>query len=509
MLSMSLLGVTACGSDSSGPSAGAGRELKLATQQEPQTLASWGGFATDGYPVLRNVEEALVNRDPETNELVGELATSWEATGPTAWTFQLREGVKFQDGSAFNAESAAYSLNYTLSPDQAFVIRQFLGPDVTFTAADEYTLVAETAEPDPILPTRLYFVPIVSAKLLQENLDDYETKPVGTGPYKFVSWTRGQNIKLEANEDWWGRDDAKAAGGSNTEITSATFVFPTDSSVRAANVKTGEAEFASWLTKDECEASPKCLPTAGIETLIVRLDTPCTPLSDLRVREAIAMSFSKEQIMDELVGGTATAQIAGPSALGYNDSLKPYPYDQAQAKELIAEAKADGVPVDMQMHVDATIGVNPHASEIVQLIAQSMREIGIPNVDTEMRNKEDFEKDWTSGYDAITPQRCFIGMSQHGNELMDYSSSVQSYYSCESRTSAYCDPAFDQKIEAALPLTGNERDQALQVLAKDVYDQALIIPIGQPNFFYGVADNLEWKPRMDGFILFKEMKFSD
>jgi peptide/nickel transport system substrate-binding protein len=511
MLSLGVVGLAACGSGSTTGGGGSGGdnggELRLATQQEPQTLASWGGFATDGYPVIRNVEEALINRDPETNELVGELATSWKSTSPTTWEFQLREGVKFHDGSDFNAEAAAYSLNYTLSPDQAFVIRQFLGPDVEFEASGEYTLVATTTEPDPILPTRLYFVPIVSAKLLQETPEDYETKPVGTGPYKFVSWSRGQNIKLEVNTDWWGREDPEAAGGSNTDITSATFVFPTDSSVRAANVKTGEADFASWLTREECETVPTCLPTAGIETLIVRLDTPCEPLSDIRVREAIALSFSKEQIMEDLVGGTPTAQIAGPSALGYNPDLQPFPQDVDRAKQLIAEAKADGVDVDTPLHVQATIGVNPHASEIVQYIAQSMREIGLNNVDTEMRNKEDFEQDWTSGYDAISPTRCLVAMSQHGNELMDYSSSVQSYYSCDSLTSAWCDPALDKQIAAALPLTGDERDQALQALAKEVYDKIPIIPLGQPNFFYGTSENLEWKPRLDGFILFKEMKF--
>jgi peptide/nickel transport system substrate-binding protein len=501
--------VSAACAGSSGGSSGSGKSISLAVQYEPRSLASWNGYSTDGYPVIRNVEEGLVNRDPKTNDLIPELATSWTKVDATTWQFDLRKGVTFTDGSPFDAQAAAYSLNYALSPQHAFAIRSFLGPDVTFSAKDKYTLLAKTAEADPILPTRMYFVPIVSAKLLKETPKKYDTTPVGTGPYKFVQWSRGQYIKLTANPDWWGRKDPKEADGSNTQITDVTFRFPTEASVRASQVQTGEAQEASWLTKDECTTAPKCLSTPGIETLIVRLDTPCAPLSNLKVREAIAMSFSKSQIMDNLLGGgRVSGSIDGPSALGVDTSLQPYPMDVAKAKQLIAQAKSDGVSLSTPLHVQAEIGLNPHASEIIQYIAQSLRNIGFTNVSSQMRDKASMEKDWTSGYKAISAGRCMVGLQSHGQELMDFSGSVEGYATCDGPTSAYCDPKLDKMYNSAVTLTGNARKQAFQKIDDYMHQQVPIVPIGQPKFFYGLSQNLDWHPRMDGFILVKEMKLS-
>jgi len=277
----------------------------------------------------------------------------------------------------------------------------------------------------------------VSAKLLKETPDKYATTPVGTGPYKFATWNRGQNIKLTANTDWWGRKDTAAALGSNSQITEVTINFPAEASVRGAQVKTGEAQEASWLTADQCQAAPKCVQSPGIETFILRLDTPNPALKDIRVRKAIAMSFSKQQMMVNILGGgTPSGSIDGASAFGVDTALKPYPQDVAGAKALIAQAKAAGVPVDTPLIVQAEIGVNSHANEMVQYIAQSMRAIGLTNVKSQMRDKASMEKDWTAGYKAIPANRGMVGLQSHGQELMDYSGSVGSYYACSGPTSA-------------------------------------------------------------------------
>ena len=85
--------------------------MVIALNEEPPMLAAHDATATFSYPVMRNMTEALLNRDPKTNELVGELATKWEQTNPTTWRFTLRQGVKFHDGSPFNAEAAADAMN--------------------------------------------------------------------------------------------------------------------------------------------------------------------------------------------------------------------------------------------------------------------------------------------------------------------------------------------------------------------------------------------------------------
>lgn len=485
-------------------------KITIGLSEEPRSLASWNAYSNDGHPVLRNVEEALINRNPVTNELVGELATEWtQQPDLKTWRFTLREGVTFHDGSPFNAEAAAFGLNYVLNKESAFPMRTFLGPELNATAVDEYTLDVTTEVPDPILPTRLYFVTIPSMKALQDSPDTWETNPVGTGPYKFVAWNRGQDIQLEANDKWWGREDAEAAHGSNEQITDVTYVFRPETEVRASMVKTGEAQFVRWLTESQCEAAPKCEKGVGVETVLLRLDTPNPALADPRVREAISLAFDKSQIIDDIMGGgDIAAQIVGPSALGFNDSLEPYPLDVEKAKQLIADAKADGVPVDAPLVVAAREGFILRADESIQLIAEALTAIGLTNVTSEMRETAKFEQAWTAGYDAITPERGLIGLQQHGNELMDYSSSIEGYYACKGATSAFCDPELETMYAAANQLAGDPRDAALQDIAKWVYDRHITVPIGQPNFYFGLASNIDWKPRLDGFLLVKEMKLS-
>ena len=498
--------LSAC-SGGGGGGGSTGSEVTIALPEEPRSLASWNAYSNDGHPILRNITEALVNRDPKSNDLVPELALSWKEIDPTNWQFTLRQNVKFTDGSDFDANSAATSLNYVLDQKNAFPMRTFLGPEIQASAIDKYTLNVKTEAPDPILPTRLYFVTIPSAKQVTEDLGSYETNPVGTGPYKLESWERGQNIVLVPNDEWWGKDAADS-GGKQT-ITKATYVFRPETEVRAAMVQRGEADLAPKLSKEQCDASPKCESTPTVETVILRIDTKNPALKDLRVRQAISMAFNKEQIMNDILGGgRVVGQIVGPSAVGYAD-LPPYPYDPEKAKALIAAAKADGVDVTEPITVSAREGYILRANEVVQLIAESLKSIGMTGVTSETQETAAFEQQWTMGYQNIPQDRTLLGLQQHGQELMDYSGSVVSYYSCEGNTSAYCDPELEKMYAAAVGTSGDARQQALANIAKYVYDQVPVVPIGQPNFNFGLADRLNWKPRIDGFILLKEMTLNN
>jgi peptide/nickel transport system substrate-binding protein len=499
--------LTACsgGGASDGDSGGdASTEVTLALGEEPRTLASWNAYSNDGHPILRNVGEALLNRDPESSDLVPELATEWTQIDDLNWQFTLREGVTFHDGTEFNAQAAADALNYVLDPENAFPMRTFLGPNVTFSAADEFTLNATTETPDPILPTRLYFVTIPSPTQIEEDPEAYETNPIGTGPYKFVSWERGQNIVLEANPDWWGLEDTADAHGEQN-VTQATYVFRTETAVRAAMVPQ-EADMANRITLEECESAPKCESTPTVEMVILRLDTPNPLLADVRIREAIALAFDKDVVMNELGGGGELfGQIVGPAATGYA-GLDPFPYDPERAKELVAEAKADGVDTSLPLQINAREGYILRANEQIQYIADQLKAIGLENVTSGMYETAAFEEQWTIGYDNIPAERGLIGLQQHGNELMDFSGSIAGYYSCTGQTSAYCDPQLEAMLPEANAATGEDRQAKLAAVAEYVYETVPVVPIGAPSFNFGLAERLDWKPRMDGFILLKEMQ---
>ncbi|MDF3042121.1 MAG: peptide/nickel transporter substrate-binding lipoprotein, partial [Thermomicrobiales bacterium] len=143
-------------------------------------LPAWRpAFSIDGHPVLRNIFEALLNRDPVTNELVGELASAWEWQDERTVRFTLREGVTFHNGDPLTAEDAVFGINHTWDPENAFDIAQFMGSQITASAVDDLTIDVQTADPDPLLPSVLYFAPLPSARQVREDPDGLINAPIG------------------------------------------------------------------------------------------------------------------------------------------------------------------------------------------------------------------------------------------------------------------------------------------------------------------------------------------
>ena len=485
-------------------SAQGGEGIVISLADELLTLENWNSFSIYGHPILRNVMEALTNRDPQTNELVGELATSWEPVDELTWRFNLREGVTFHNGEPFNAEVAAFGLNYTWDPENGFEILAIAGPQLTATAVDEYTLDVTTAEPDPILATRLYFSPIPSMKQLTEDAESAKDTAIGTGPYTFVEWVKGQHIRIELNPDWWGHN-ADDAGGTAT-IPDGTFVFREESAVRAAQISAGEAQLTHNLAPEDCSTVPVCKDTPSIETLICRLDTMHVAMSDKRVRQAIAYAIDVEGVAESiLVSGVVATQIYGPSAVGYNPDLPVYPYDLEMARQLVTEAGADGVPIDAPITFIATAST-PRAAEFIQYAANQLQQIGL-NATSQIIESAQFRPAvYGTAQQDVPADRGWITVLQHGNELMDAAASVDRYYSCNPDSdSTFCNPELEPMMEAARLLVGEERDRAYQEITAQFYEEYAIIPLVHLNIAYGMAENLVWEPRMDAFMLLKEM----
>lgn len=481
-------------------------KVTLAMTVEPDTLENWRAYSTDGHPVLRNVMEALLNRDPETNELVGELATSWEQTDDVTWRFTLREGATFHNGDPFNAEVAAFGINYTWSPENNFQIYQYVGPDMNATVVDEYTIDVTTESPDPILPSRLYFSPLPNMNQVQNNPETLPDQPIGTGPYQFVEWNRGQYIRLEAFQDWWGVNSEDSLGALN--IAEAEFVFREESAVRAAMVVAGEAQLGRFLSPEDCETTPQCVTAPSVETIFLRLDTMHPAMQDVRIREAIGLAIDKQAIADQLFGGGEPAsQLVGRSATGYNEELEPYPFDMDKAKELVEEAAADGVDVEAPITVVTRQGIYLRNDEFAEYVANQLNEIGL-NATSEVIEVAQYNEQYDINYSDVPEDRGWIGTNPHGNEIMDVSSTAQAYYSCEGGSSTYCDPALDEALAAAVPLTGEEREAALADVTRMYYEDFGAIPIIHMPLNYGLSEDLQWEPRLDGFMLVKEMSLA-
>jgi peptide/nickel transport system substrate-binding protein len=482
-------------------------QITISLSAEPSTLENWNAYSLDGHPVLRNIFEALLNRDPATNELVGELATAWEWTDDLTLRFTLREGVTFHDGSPFNAQVAADGVNFTWSAENAFDIIQFMGPQISATVVDETTIDVSTEEPDPILPARLYFAPLPNMVQVEERPDSLPNEPNGTGPYQFVEWVRGDHISLTAYPDWWGNADPEAAFGQQS-IKDVQYVWRPESTVRAAQVTAGEAQIARFLAPEDCETTPVCLEAPSVETIFLRLDTMHPVMGDIRIREAIGLAVDRESLAEQIFGGGEVAtQLVGPSAVGYNEDLTPLPYDLERAKQLVQEAAADGVPIDMEITVAVRQGAYPRNEELGEYVANQLNEIGL-NAKTEVIEHAAYQEQYVMPYDEIPTDRGWIGTLGHGNEMMDVSQTFSGYYRCDGGVSTFCDPEIDEMTAEAAAITGDERDAALAEVTAAFMERIPVIPIVHLPFFYGVAADLNWKPRLDAFMLVMEMSYT-
>ncbi len=482
-------------------------QIVISLAAEPSTLENWNAYSLDGHPVLRNIFEALLNRDPATNELVGELATAWEWTDDRTIRFTVREGVTFHDGNPFNAEVAADGLNFTWSSENAFDIIQFMGPQISATAVDEVTLDVATEEPDPILPARLYFSPLPNMVQVEERPDSLANEAIGTGPYQLVEWARGERIVLTAYPDWWGNGDPEAAFGTQS-IKDVEYVWRPESTVRAAQVSAGEAQIARFLAPEDCATEPVCEESPSVETVFLRFDTMHPVMSDIRIREAIGLAVDKERLVEQVFGGGEVAtQLVGPSAVGYNADLTALGYDMDRARQLVEEASADGVPIEMEINIAVRRGAYPRNEELGEYVTNQLNEIGL-TARTEVIEHAAYQEQYVMNYDEIPEDRGWIGTLSHGNEMMDVSQTFSGYYRCDGGVSTFCDPEIDTLTAETAVITGDERGAELAATTAAFMEQIPVIPIVHLPLFYGLAADLNWAPRLDGFMLVKEMSYT-
>jgi peptide/nickel transport system substrate-binding protein len=492
-------GPAASGAGPSGPSG----SITVVVNSEPPTLASWTSRSSYGYPILRNITEALLNRDPKTMELVPELAVSWSQVDPRTWRFKLREGVRFHDGSPLTAEVAAFSLNYTWGKAQAFGIRGKLASDLEAKAVDLLTLDVTTESPDPILASRLYISPLFSKKAFdaEGGKASYELHPVGTGPYSFVEWVKGQYIALKANPDWWGNKASDARG--KITFAEAKFTWRLETSVRATMVKTGEANLARWISPEDCKAAAQCVQGLGQENMFLRVDPTHPALKDVRVREAIAISFDRESIVKGIVGGGVTSgQMVGPDSVGYNADLKPYPYNLERAKKLVADAKAAGTVVDAPVTLYSRRDLVPRVAEITEYLSAQLKLIGL-NAKVNLMETQAYQT--LFAIKPAPPERGMIAIHSATADLFELQPFVSGYFRCAGPSSVVCDSTMEAMETKAQVTLADARKKAYAELAAYTYTQYWAIPIGISDVRFALSPNLAWTNRKDDFILLKEI----
>lgn len=484
-------------------------EFVVAVHQEPQDLAAQGAYKEINAPGLRNVLETLIATDPVSGEYVPILATAWERVDEKTVRLTLREGVQFHDGTEMTAEAAARAISFIWSPDSAFTIQEYAGPGVmSAKAIGPLEIEVTSTEPDPMLEFRLTLTGISSAKQIEESPASHFSHPIGTGPYVFDEWVRGQYWTASANPDWWGLSAEDAYGETTRQFETLRFVFRPEGSARNAMVRTGEAHLATNPSPEDCDAAEgndgySCVTGPSDAYLYGRLDQSLhahPALEDMRVRKAIFHALDYEGIAD-LIGlaSVPQGQLGTPDMLGFDEDLSQYDYDPALSRQLLEEARADGVDVDGLVVEVVGRNTTPRVGSVTEVIGFFLEQVGI-NTEINVQLPDVFNpRVRIKGYAEEAP-RAMMQVHVKQNASGEFGTNLLGNYACPdiddpsgaSRSSVHCNPEFDAKLARALTLAGDDRDAALKELVGFLHGQYPIIPLALLDKGYLIRDTFDY-----------------
>jgi peptide/nickel transport system substrate-binding protein len=436
-----------------------------------------------GRIIMQNVNETLTQYDVKGGQgVVPRLAESWQDQGNGTWRFNLRQGATFSDGSTFDAADVQHSFERAMSDQLTCETPRYFGDTkLSFNVVDDHTIDI-TAEPaQPILPLLLSLVTIVPS----ETPLEFTREPVGTGPYELASWQPGQSIVLERRDDYWGEAPA---------VEKATYVFRTDPAVAAAMVAQGEADLAPSISAVDATNPETDVSYLNSETLYLRIDSAIDPISDKRVREALNMAIDRDAFIGTLLpeGVVSAVAMVPPTTLGWNPDVQQYPYDPEKAKELLAAAKADGVPVDTPLYLIGRSNLFPGVVEVVEAMQQMLQEVGF-TVEVQMVEVAQQEEIYSKPYkEGRPPQMLAV---QHDNSRGDPVFSMFFKYASEGRQSGIADPKVDEMIAKATAATGEERTKEWEQLFAYLHDE--VVPdvlLFHMVSFARVGDRIEFTP---------------
>ena len=407
VLAIATLALTSCAKserDDSGGGSGGGTFV-FAGSAEPVSLDPF--FASDGetFRVSRQIFEGLVGTKPGTADPAPLLATSWDVGDDgLTYTFHLRDDVKFQDDTDFDADAVCFNFDrwYNMpesaqTDDLTYYYATLFRGFATGDRADEaiYDSCSADDATTATITLKKPFAGFVSAMsmpafsmqsptALKKYQDDgannprtteYSTAhPVGTGPFELESWERGKQVTLDANDDYW---------GEKASIDKAVVVAIDDPKARADALANGEIDGYDLVGP----ADIKPLEDQGFQienrdpfnVLYLGMNQKVKPLDDPKVRQAIAYALNKDEIVSaSMPEGTETAiEFVPPAVNGYTEDVTRYDYDPDKARQLLEEAGAEGATIEFNYPTGVSRPYMPQPEDTFNVIRTELEAVGL------------------------------------------------------------------------------------------------------------------------------------
>lgn len=439
--------------------------------------------------ILINMMQGLTTFNSK-EQVVPELATSWKNINPTTWQFQLRKGVKFQNGEPFNATAVQYRFNR----DASKTIKETNGTDVTIhfksvKIVNPYEVDIITTQPEPLLPYLIANFYMLPPKYYSSHPLSYlATHPVGTGPYKFVSWVKNVAITETTWSGYWGPKPALK-----------TIVFKPQSTAAAQMdaLKTGSADITTVLTPSlikQIDAFPNAT-VKGFKSgrdVFIGINFRKPWMQNVLVRQALNYAVNWNAIKTGLLDGYGSRMSSIVVSRDKNPAIKAYPYDPTKAKQLLAEAH---FPMSKNITLDTPVGRYTDDEQIAEVVGSDLNKIGMHVTVKPIP--------WSLYAGSMLMQGTMnslfligLGSSYTAQQNLLW---VAPHFALQMTN--WNDPTFN-KAYNALTQTFNpaQRQQLAYAAQQAVYNNPPWIFLWQQWEFYGVNKDLNYTPRSDETI---------
>lgn len=472
--------------------------------------------------LLGNVYEPLIRRG-RALELEPALATGWRRVAPLVWRFELRPGVRFQDGAPFTAADVVFSYRRAIAAGSKIALALAAIRDVR--AVDAQTVDIITTMPDPTLPEEVVRWDIMNAAWCRahgtEQItagDDFaDDHANGTGPFAVESRVPGEQTVLVANPGWWG----KPAGN----VDRAVFRPIAGNEARLAALAAGTVDMIASVPSDGLGTLAqmprvRIVHVAGTRTILlgfrhVRVvkipyhPTRINPLADRRVRAAFAEAIDENAIAATVMRGLATPAglIVGPGVRGFDPALNQRPtYDPAGARRLLAAA---GYPGGFALTMDCPNDRYVNDAAICVAVAADLAKIGVRVTLLAQPRSEYFTKLLDQGRGA---DFYLLGWRPANDDALDALVNLAATRNDRLHTGAfnvggYSNPALDSLIARVQGESlGKSRAMQLRAALAMVKDDVAYIPLHQSDVVWAVRDNVEAVPRGDGSFALSDVR---
>jgi peptide/nickel transport system substrate-binding protein len=452
--------------------------------------------------VLANVYELLVySTPPGSSEILRPgLATKWESNADgTLWTFHLRDGVKFHDGTDLTADIVKRSIERTKALGQGFAY--IWDPVDTITAMDKLTVQFKLKYPAALdlIAASTYASWIFNPDDIKDNSSDWFNSghDAGTGPYTIESYAIGQNMVLKKFDAFWG-------GWKPGQIDKVVFQVVEDPVVRQQMIESGDADVTLKLPRENYASlanNPdiKVESHPSLQNLLALFNTKKPPLNNVLVRQALSYTFPYDQVVNNIMEGYAT-QAHGPVPVGlwggHSKTVEQYNYDLTKAKELLTQAGLGNGGFTLQLtyatgdldeqqiaelwkaelaKLNITLNAQPMAWEAQWALAKT----GLTDP-----NKAQDILVWYWWPDVLTPYSMLHGQFHCGADIV-YNMAY------------YCNTALDNIMDEAAKQTAIDRTKAGQMFLEA---ENMLVKDAVALYIYDVQTTLVFRSNLKGFV---------